>query len=515
MRRLAGHALRAAARAVPATPPLGPPLSPPCWRPLTHTSIPWCRPASTSPSAAASTSAAADPADAPPDSAAPAPRTGGAFAVDFTSMATLVAAVRLTAVPGRLDDVVAVDRATLALRLTVADGDSATAPLWLWFAWGVHPRLAVGPPPPPGGASAAGVDAFAGQLLAELKGKVLVASAIGAEFDRVARLDWAPRVGAPADRLLILEANGRRPTVALTDACVSNDGGDGEPADGPPTKKGNKAKHKPPKTAPPLSGVPPPRPRPGIVLAVPPGAAPVRVRHPGATPVRLAPRARYTLPTLPSKVTPCLSEPFTVWRANVAAAGAQLEDAGKEPAVRAALVASYAGVSPSLATDLVAGIGFFGTWHVPCAALNESDWTCLHGAWTGWLTAVAEDKWAPGRRSDGRPNVMGPGDGDAPPGSPAAVVAAAAAVDAATVAAVVSFWRGGREGVPASLNSRGAMSTLFFFPSRKSDSKYTSTNGTASAPACRGGTHVPGPGGWTVRGRPRWEQHQKAEPTIR
>ena len=407
--------------------------------------------------------AAADPADAPPDAAAPAPRTGGAFAVDFTSMAALVAAVRLAAVPGRLDDVVAVDRATLALRLTVADGDGATAPLWLWFAWGVHPRLAVGPHPPPGGASAAGVDAFAGQVLNELKGKVLVASAIGADFDRVARLDWAPRVGAPADRLLILEANGRRPTVALTDTRVASGDGDGEPSDGPPTKKGKKGKPKSPKTAPPLPGMPPPKPRPGIVLAVPPSAAPVRVRGAGAAggaaTFRLAPRARYTLPTLPSKVTPCLSEPFAVWRANVAAAGAQLEAVGKDPAVRAALVSSYAGVSPSLAADLVAGIGFFGAWHVPCAALTEDDWTRLHGAWAGWLTAVAQDKWAPGRRADGRPNVMGPGEGGAPPGSPAAVAAAAAAVDAATVAAVVSFGEGGRVCPPLSTRHAALMST--------------------------------------------------------
>ena len=135
---------------------------------------------------------------------------------DFTQLAALAASLAARAVPGRVEDVVGVDEATVALKLRVkplaevvpglnsSSSNSSSCPsssssspyeletAWLWVCWKAGAARACLGPEPPRGSPADGFASTA-RLREELRGRVLSSAALRRRWERVLVLAFSSR----------------------------------------------------------------------------------------------------------------------------------------------------------------------------------------------------------------------------------------------------------------------------------------------------------------------------------
>ena len=166
-------------------------------------------------------SSSPQPQPAPPPPPPPPPPSRQAREPDFTQLAALAASLAARAVPGRVDDVVGVDEATVALKLRVRPlsevlrsekkSSSSSAPsasandnnasssssssletAWLWICWKPGAARACLGPQPPRGSPADGF-ASTSRLREELRGRVLSSVALRRRWERVLALAFSSR----------------------------------------------------------------------------------------------------------------------------------------------------------------------------------------------------------------------------------------------------------------------------------------------------------------------------------
>ena len=129
-------------------------------------------------------------------------------AMDVTTLRTLLAAMRNRWLPSRFEKAQQSDGCTLQIGLRSLQGME-----WIELSWQAEaPRLLAIPAPPRRGDGST----LAQQLQHGLKGLALV-SIEQEGWERVVRFGFAPRPGAPLERILVLELMGRHSNLFLLD----------------------------------------------------------------------------------------------------------------------------------------------------------------------------------------------------------------------------------------------------------------------------------------------------------
>jgi predicted ribosome quality control (RQC) complex YloA/Tae2 family protein len=282
--------------------------------------------------AAAALATAAAAAVAPPP---PPPHAARLPAVDYTALAACTAELQREWVPAKVEAVLQVGDALVALRLR-----TLTASAWLYLSWAPGAGyVGLSEAGPPRGALAEAFQ-FGERLNGLAAGLVLTAARLPMPFERVVQLSLADRPGAPPTLELFAEVTGRYSNLVAVDAA-------------------------------------------GAVAA-----AGHQVGGQQSSLRQVQQGRRYALPPPPPGVDPDLCAEYAPWRAAVAGAAVLVAGGGAAEA----LVRAFRGVSPALAAELLAAAG--APAGVPAAALDDALWARLHEQWAAWLARLASNDFA-------------------------------------------------------------------------------------------------------------------------
>lgn len=244
-------------------------------------------------------------------------------AMDVTTLRLLLAAMRSRWLPSRFEKAQQWDGSTLQIGVRSLRGLE-----WIELSWQAEaPRLLpIDPPPRRGDGST-----LAQQLQHGLRGLALV-SLEQEGWERVVRLGFAPRPGAPPERTLVLELMGRHSNLFLIDA------------EGRIAALGRQVNERQSRLRPIGNGDPYQAP-----------------------------------PSLPGE-PPRLTEPRVSWQARISLLPLPLQ---------AALRDAYQGISPSLLRQLLSDPGIAA---LPVDQLQPCQWDQLWERWQAWLQAVEQDR---------------------------------------------------------------------------------------------------------------------------
>jgi predicted ribosome quality control (RQC) complex YloA/Tae2 family protein len=282
--------------------------------------------------------------------------------IDATTLRALVAELRGALVPSRFEKAQQPDGQTLQLALRHLDGVQ-----WLELSWLAEaPRLLAIPPPPRQGEGST----LASQVQHALRGLALVA--IRQEgWERVVRLDFAPRPGEAPRRQLVLELMGRHSNLFLLNAE-------------------------------------------GQVIAL---ARQVRPAQSRWRPIGTG--DPYSAPPALRGEVPRSAEPRDRWQRRLLALPQPLAEAFMD---------TYQGLSPALVRQLLEAPGEGGEAlppDLPVRQLSPAQWEQLWRHWQAWLSAVEQERFS--LRGDARGGYRCWGD-DGDVGPPLAIHAALARV---------------------------------------------------------------------------------------